>query len=367
MKIRCAQENLNKGLGVVYKALPSTKITGATQNILFSAEDSFLTLTATDLEISISYKVQAIVDEPGSLSVKARTLKEMVDTLPNDVLYLERLPRNILGINHARTTVKFPGEMADNFPKSPTVEYRNYFTVKASTLRDAISRVVYAAASDQSRPALTGTHVQLKGKSARLVCADGFRIATSMMPLEDEVATPKDLLIPSKALIELGRLLDIEDAEIVLGNRRILIKSGNMEMIILMLADKFPEVDGILNVVPESTITVDTAEYSNVIRTAAIVARESGGIIKMIAKDNQMQVTAVSDETGEVSSSIDASIKGSDVIKVAMSATYISSMLRTFSSKTLIIGYGGVNSPVMFTPSDSDEYMSAIMPISTSW
>ena len=178
MKISCLQENLSRGLGVVGRAVASRATLPVTQNVLLSAEQSMLKLSATNLEVAMTTWIGAMVEEEGAVTVPARLLTEFVNSLPNDRIDLEVDPQSsLLQITSGRSEAHINGTDASEFPPIPTVEDGVPAQIDPVVLKSAIGRVAFAAATEESRPVLTGVEVKLRESEFTMAAADGFRLA----------------------------------------------------------------------------------------------------------------------------------------------------------------------------------------------
>src|SRR5712691_9778207 len=173
MKLSCLQENLNKALGIVGRAVASKTTLPITTNILLSTDNGRLRLAATNLEIAITAWIGADVQEDGALAVPARLLSEFVGSLPKDKVELAVSARTrTLTMHCARVEARINGFESEDFPPIPTITEGPTATVDPEDLRQAIAQVVFAAATDESRPVLTGVHCRFEGNQLVLAAAD---------------------------------------------------------------------------------------------------------------------------------------------------------------------------------------------------
>jgi len=207
MKVTCLQENLAKGLSVVSRAVATRSTLPITANVLIETDNSRLRLAATNMEISLSCWIGAKVEEEGALTVPNRFLTPLVDSLPNDRMELALTPRSRqVKIECGRNQATIGGMDADDFPAIPRVQDDTSITIDAQALRKAISQVVFAAASDDSRPVLTGVHMLIEGNLITLAAADGFRLAVHYLPLAAPGPEKLQIIVPARSMAELRRL-----------------------------------------------------------------------------------------------------------------------------------------------------------------
>ena len=162
MKLSCLQENLSKGLGIVSRAVATRSTLPITQNVLIATDQSRLKLAATNLEIAISCWLGAKIEEEGAITIPARLLTEFVNSLPNDKIDIA-LNQRTLQLKCARFEARINGLDAQDFPPIPQVADGLATKIEVQALRDGISKVTFAAATEESRPVLTGVQLEFDG------------------------------------------------------------------------------------------------------------------------------------------------------------------------------------------------------------
>src|SRR5438477_6993387 len=237
MKLSCLQENLADGLATVGRVVPAKSTLPALSNVLLAAEKGSLRLAATNLEMAISTRVAAKVDDEGTVTLPARLLADYVGLLDKGSQIDLALNRKNLKMHLScgRYEANVAGLDADDFPAIPTVSGGASVTLPAAALCEAIEQVVFAAAQDDSRPVLAGTLFRLQGGHLTLAAADGFRLAVRSVDLDAAGEAELAVIIPSKALAELARVVpdgDDQHVEIsVTPNRnQILFRAGAPEI-----------------------------------------------------------------------------------------------------------------------------------------
>jgi DNA polymerase-3 subunit beta len=257
MKLSCLQENLNKGLNTVGRAVATRSTLPITQNILLSAEQSRLKLAATNLEMAITCWVGAKVKQKGQITVPARLLSDFVNSLPNDLIEIN-LPASgrIVELNSGHFHAHIHGIDAADFPPIPEINDGTTTTIEASGLRGGITQVAFAAATEESRPVLTGINTEFDGDQLSLVAADGFRLAVYKTNLNSRVKEKTTVIIPARTLSELGRLLgeQEEPVEITVNEKKsqIVFRLKDAEIVSQLIQGSFPNYS---QVIPQSYTT----------------------------------------------------------------------------------------------------------------
>jgi len=286
MKVSCLQENLSKGLSIAGRAVATRTTLPITNNILLATEKSRLKLAATNLEIAISCWMGAKVTEQGAITIPARLLTDFVNSLPNDKIEMTLSPKTkTLELKCARFEGRINGVDADEFPPIPSIGEGVMTKIDPEALRLAIAQVVFAAATEETRPVLTGVYSEFDGNTLTLAAADGFRLAVHKAPLAEPVAERIEVIIPAHALTELQRLLTDQEEPVELtinpNRSQVLFRLKDVELVSQLIQGTFPNYN---QLIPQSYTTraeVSLAEFTKAARTAAIFAREGSAIVRL--------------------------------------------------------------------------------------
>jgi len=377
MKLSCLQENLNQGLSIVGRAVATRTTLPITQNVLLATEKSRLKLVATNLEMAITCWIGAKVEEEGAITVPARLLTEFVNSLPNDTVDITLFPRTkTLGLHCARVEARISGVDAKDFPPIPTVDKSISTSVEVETLRQGISHVVFAAATEESRPVLTGIDVALEDDTMTLAAADGFRLAVQKLPLSSAVKEKTEVIIPSRTLAELNRLLTEheEPVEITVNPNKsqAMFKLTDIEIVSQLVQGTFPQYS---QLIPQSYSTralIDVGDFLRATRTASIFARDGSGIVRLVIAPGEngapgkMTVSARSEEIGEDTGEVDAIIEGEEA-KIAFNGKYLNDVLSILRESQVALETTNPSSPGVLRPVGNDNYIHVVMPMFVQW
>ena len=217
MQVTSVQDNLYKGLNTISRAVPGRAPMPIIQNVLIKTTQEGITLTATNLNISMTTKVDAIVTREGSIAIPARLLTEFINTLPNEPVNFNVAEGSMIAnLSCANAKANINGADPKDFPPQPTLTDGLTASISPKDLRTAISRTAFAAAKEDSRPILTGISLNLTDTTMTLAAADGFRLAINRTILETPTPTEINAIIPATTLQQLLRLLnDDEPVEVL--------------------------------------------------------------------------------------------------------------------------------------------------------
>ncbi len=377
MQLTVQQEDLHRGLSAVSRAVPARSPLPIAGHILLEARDQSLTLSATDAEtIAITYRIDAGVEEPGAITLPSRLLSDFVASLPQQPISLALAERSRqVSLSCARNEASIGGQSADDFPPIPPVEDGDSLALDSSALRRAINQVVFAAATDNSRPVLTGVHFGIKGAQLRLAAADGFRLAVHTMDLEDAPAE-REAIVPARALGELSRILAEVNGPVEMRfnpvGTQVLFDLGHATLSATLLQGTFPNYDQLIPSSHATRTEIAVAEFMRETRIASIFARDGSGIVRLVATPGEdsapgrLLITARAEELGNNEGELDAMVDGEEA-KIAFNSRYLTEVLQVIDADRVAVETSSPSSPGVLRPVGDDRYTHVVMPMFVQW
>jgi len=371
VKLSVMQENLARGLQVVSRAVSARSTLPVLNNVLLRTEDGGLKLTATNLEIGMTYWVPGKIDTDGAVTVPARLLADIVAGLPaNERVDLELQAKETLHIKAGRFETHIKGIDAEEFPALPTGGERPTTRIPQNVLREALGDVTFAAASDEARPILTGVLAKFEGDKLTLAAADNYRIAVKTLTMLDPVEETS-VVVPARSLQELSRILsDTSDpVDIVLSHSRnqILFHIEGIDLISRLIDGQFPNYQQVLPKGFTTKAIVDREQLLKAVHLASLIVFSSANIVKLqVGKEAEMglQVSAAAD-IGDNKSEVEATVEG-DGTTIAFNARYLIDVLTNVDADQFSIELNGPLSPGVFRPVGDGQYVHVVMPVKTT-
>jgi DNA polymerase-3 subunit beta len=371
VKLSVMQENLARGLQVVSRAVSTRSTLPVLNNVLLRTEDGGLKLTATNLEIGITYWVPGKIDIDGAVTVPARLLTDIVLGLPsNERVNLELQAQETLHIKAERFETRIKGIDAEEFPAIPSAGEKPTTRVAQNVLREALDEVTFAAATDEARPILTGVLARFDGTWLTLAAADNYRIAVKTVAVLDAVEETS-IVVPARSLHELSRVLsDIDDpVDIVLSPARnqILFHLEGIDLVSRLIDGQFPNYQQVLPKSHTTTATVDRDQLLKAVKLASLIASSSANIVKLhIGKDSETGLTiSAAADVGDNRSDVEAQVEG-DGTTIAFNARYLVDVLSNVPTDQFVIELNGPLSPGVFKPVGDGQYVHVVMPVKTT-
>ena len=377
MRLSCLQENLNRGLSIVGRAVATRTTLPITQHVLLSTDQSRLKLAATNLEIAISTWVGAQIEEEGSITVPARLLTEFVSSLPRETVSLAtEAQARAIELKCARVEARINGADPQEFPPIPSVAQGVATQVDRTALREAIHQVVFSAAVEDSRPVLTGVNMEMSGTDLTLAAADGFRLSVHKTKLLKPVDQPLTIIVPARTLQEVERLLDQQEGPVDLvvtpQQSQVLFRMKDIELVSQLIQGTFPPYGQLIPEKHDTRIVVDLQELMRATRTASIFAKDGSGIIRLQATpgkgagDGKLTVSSRAEEVGENTGDIEAEVEGAEA-KIAFNSKYLSDVLTVIGKEKVAVEVSTPSSPGVIRPVDAGQFVHVVMPMFVQW
>jgi len=376
MKVSCSQEDLSKGLAVVGRAVATRAVLPITNNVLIATEGSRLRLAATNLEIAISCWIPATIEKEGTVTIPARLVTDFVNSLPSgQQIAMALSPRSrSVELRCARHEAHISGLDPADFPAIPKITDGMNVKIKPGDLRLAINQVGFAAASEESRPVLTGVHAEFEGEQLTLAAADGFRLAVRKVSLAKVVDTKIAIIIPARSLAELNRLISEQEEplELTVNSQKsqVLFRLRNVEMVSQLIQGTFPNYSQLIPKSYSTRAVIKLAEFLRATKSASIFARDGSGIVRLqiMPRDGKgkIAISARAEEIGDNLGEVDATVEGEEA-KIAFNSKYLMDVLGVIAKEEVALETTTSSSPGVIRPVGDESYIHVVMPMFVQW
>lgn len=371
MKATLLQNDLNKWLSVASRIVPNRGQLAVLTNVLIEAEKDGVVLSATNLEMGLRISVGGKVNESGAITVPAKNFNEFVNSLPAGNLELE-LEGDKLRVTGGSLTAIFAGIPAIEFPVISRLENvkdtKKVIKLKRSIWEEISTEVAYSAASDESRPVLTGVMFNTDGQTLRVSATDGFRLSRKVIDLEEEISgLEKGLILPARTVLEMSKILaEGKKEEFELGlveeNNQVVLGYGNVELASRVLEGNFPDVDKHIPKEWKTEVVCEKEDLIRAVRAVGIFARDSANVVRFIIGNNKLSVEANSAQTGESKVAVDAEIQGDDVV-IAFNYRYVLDYLNSVTRERVRLRVNDSLTAGVFGIDKQEDLTHLIMPV----
>jgi DNA polymerase III subunit beta len=338
MEISVSKNDLLKELTATQGVVERKTTIPILSNFLFEAGGEKLSITATDLDLSLRTSCPAKVKKEGSCTIPARKLYDYVKLLGDGEISIKLLENHWVQIRSGRSNTKMVGMARANFPALPLFPAESALQLPAQVLRQLIAKTIFSISNEESRYTLNGALLVLKPESITMVATDGHRLAhiehgSTKLPVSGELK----VLVPKKAMAELSTLLNGSDAqsvEFAKDESTLFFRIGGRLLTSRQLTGQFPNYEAVLPRENNKFVTVHCDELSAAIQRVAQFADERSNAIRMRVEKNELKVSSSNTETGESEDSIETAYTG-DAMVIGFNSQYLLEFLK-------VVGAGDV-------------------------
>lgn len=364
MNITLLQENLLRALSRAARIVPAKPQLPVIANVLLQTEDGRLKITATNLETTESILVGAKIEQEGGICVSSRLLLEFVSTLPQSNVVLE-VKNSALSVKSQGFHAVIPGVAAGEFPLSADADTTGAASLEKEEFVRAMSQVIFAAATDEGRPLLTGIRILQKDTETLFAATDGFRLSVKRLDLKTK--DPLDLLVPARALSEVVKVSSEEKEEKTItiartSSSQLVFSIGDTQIQTRLIDGAYPNFEKIIPTSHNTRVTMDKSALLAAVKSAAIFARDNANIVKFHVEDSVVTVSANTPQIGENSVDVEAAVEGEGG-DMAINSRFLLECLSNFPSEEVVFEMTGSLNPAVFTSTADQRYLHIIMPV----
>lgn len=365
MKLQIIQENFSKAINIASRFASTKAQLPILGNILLSAKSSKLIIASTNLEISVSIETGAKIEERGEVSIPARVISELVSNLPKNTIGLES-DKEQLKITSSGFSSKVLGMDSSDFPKVPSsLDSTKSLKIPREELLGALSQVVFAASTDETRPVLTGVLFIWGKGELTLVATDGFRLSQKRVKVDSAKSQPQ-VVLPKLVLSEISRLegeeeiafyQDQSEKQAVFGVGEVILSSR-------LLEGEYPDFAKIIPKESSIKILIDKEEFLRAVKLASVFARESANIVRLKLVGDSVKVSAESSSAGSQETKVDAKIEGkANDFEIAFNYRFVEEFLNSVQGDEVKMEFTTGDKAGVFTDSSDSNYLHLIMPV----
>lgn len=361
MKVTVSRDNLLLGLRRVLAVVSSRTTFPVLSNVLLEAEDNSLSLSTTDLEVSIQTSIPAFVEEAGSTTLPAKKFAQIVGALPEGDISLVADENHQTAISCSKSFFKIVGLDANEFPRDSEFVEDWSFDIPADEFRRSFLKVSYATSADETRHVLNGVLMSVRGGVLTIAATDGRRLALIERPLEGNNLPDGDVILPAKLVAEIEKTLEgDEKVGVKMCDSRVVLEMGTTQIASKLVEGTYPNYR---QVVPENfkhSVAIERASFADALNRVSMVVSESSAAVKVKLEKSLMTVSATSTEFGEAKEPLDMSYDG-DNFEIAFNPVFFSDPLRHLECDQLIIQFNDQYSPVAL--SGDEGFLYVVMPM----
>lgn len=372
MKIQINQKILLEHLNYVIKGISSKNLIPILNCIKFELKSEGLYLMSTDNEIAIKTFIDKKdiekIDTLGEIVISGKYIYEIVKKLNNTIINIEELSESQILITTETSSFKLNCNNVSDFPELDLEFIKNPIIINQKIFKNSINQTIFATSNQESRPVLTGINIKINDNKFQCTATDSYRLARKIIELDKSIKENIDIIVPSKNLLEVIRLLnsDDENLEIHIFNNKIIFKFNQIIIMSKLISGNYPETDKLITDEFELTIKLNLNEiYDAIDRASLLTNEEEKNIITFENKDNNITISSNIPEIGNVEEKLYGTKNNDKDIKIAFSSKFMMDALKIFESEEIELKFNGEIKPIIITDPTNDKLLQLIVPIRT--
>lgn len=364
MKFSVEKDHILEALQKVQSIVGQRTTLPILSNVLLEAEGGKLTLTTTDMEVSVKTSLDADILEPGATTLPARRFFSICRELPNHQVDIEIKNNDVAEIASGASNFKLEGLSRQDFPPMPKFEESFSYRLKQGTLKDILQKTSYAASTDESRAILNGSLMAFRDNKLTVVSTDGRRLAL----VEQEIDIPEeaelDIVVPTKTVNELIKTLDDEgEASIKMSATQVAFEFGNILIISKLIDGTYPNYRQVIPSQCEERIAIDRDMLQSAVKRVSLMLDDQAASVRVKIRENRIELLTSSPEVGEARESVPVKYSGKD-ITIAFNPAFLIAPLKHLDSDEVYLELSDELSPGVIK--SNVPFLYVIMPIRIS-
>ncbi|WP_376792601.1 DNA polymerase III subunit beta [Thermoflexus sp.] len=380
MNVTIAQSAFERALSVAGRAVPSRATLPTLTHVLLQAEPGRLKVAGTDLNLAIITWEEALVSEPGGITVPAKPLAEFIGALPDEPIHLHVNRETwTLQIVCGSYETAMKGLDPEEYPILPDIE-GDGFALDPEDFRLAIDQVTFAAAKDETRPILTGVLIRREERptgeapspSLTLAAADGYRLSVKTLPVLRAPEGAFSVILPASTLEEVGRLLkgEMEPVSMMVlrGRNQVGFRLSRAAVLSQLIEGQFPDFQAIIPKRWETRVELSREALLKACKALSVFAREASNAVRLVLTPGegnqlgQVLLQSRSPEKGETRVAIDALVEGNR-LEIAFNVRFLMDVLEAIEGDRVAFEMTTAQSPVKVLPVGDPSFVHVVMPM----
>lgn len=362
MIVSCHGIELSDAFLSVSKAISNKTTNPILEGIKIVAENDTLTLSATDTELSIEKKIKANIKEEGEAVVPGKFITEFIKKLTNEMIELELNDKNQMIIKYDDSHSVIQCYNVLEYPVFKSIESQNYFGIAQKDLKTLIAKTIFSVALDDSRPILKGVLFDIDHNTINAIALDGYRLAKVKKTISSNLSM--SIVIPSKSLNEISRLLDDTDEiiNVYVDKSTLMVDFGETKLTTRLLEGDFVNYKQIISANYETICVINKEQFEDALDRASLLSKVGqGNCVKFEVKEKNLCITSNS-ELGNVKENVPVNTTGKELL-IAFNARYFIENLRANTDEFVKICFNSPANPCVIVPVEGDEFLYLILPV----
>jgi DNA polymerase-3 subunit beta len=363
MRFIVSTSTLLKQLQSVSGALSNSTVLPILENFLFEIKDGNLTISATDLQTSMTTSLTVEAKENGRITIPSRILLDTLKSLPEQPIAFNIDDNTFaIEINAGDGKYKLSGENGEDFPKIPVVENASSVNLPASVLAEAINKTIFAVSNDELRPAMTGVYCQLSTSNLTFVATDAHKLVRYRRK-DAKAAGTASFILPKKALNLLKSALPSDDVNVSVeyNSTSAFFKFNNINLVCRLIDERYPDYEAVIPQNNPNKLTIDRQAFLGSLSRVAIYANKTTHQVRLKINGSELNISSEDiDFANEAHERLNCQYDGED-IEIGFNARFLIEMLKNLSCEEVMLEMSTPNRAGLLLPQNGDENEDVLM------
>ncbi|MBS1521254.1 MAG: DNA polymerase III subunit beta [Bacteroidetes bacterium] len=363
MRFIVSTSTLLKQLQSVSGALSNSTVLPILENFLFEIKDGNLTISATDLQTSMTTSLTVEAKENGRIAIPSRILLDTLKSLPEQPIAFNIDDTTFaIEINAGDGKYKLSGENGEDFPKIPVVENASSVNLPASVLAEAINKTIFAVSNDELRPAMTGVYCQLSTSSLTFVATDAHKLVRYRRK-DAKAASTASFILPKKALNLLKSALPSEDINVSVeyNSTSAFFKFSNINLVCRLIDERYPDYEAVIPKNNPNKLTIDRQAFLSSLNRVAIYANKTTHQVRLKISGSELNISSEDiDFANEAHERLSCQYDGEDM-EIGFNAKFLIEMLKNLAGEEVMLEMSTPNRAGLLLPQNGDENEDVLM------
>jgi len=365
MNFTIGQSDFLEALSAVANVVPARTPLPIIGNVLISAESDRLTISATDLDMSVRVHALAGIEDPGRVTLPARKLTDMIRTLPASMVRVRGEGEHVT-VECEASRFRVQGLPPEDFPAFPELDFAKGFSATAGVVDRMAARTSFATSSEDTRPILNGVLWQIGDDVMHMVATNGHRLARTSVEMADGGTKPaRDVIVPPKALAQVGRIFAPDDElKVAFDEKQIGFQGERGELYSRLIEGPYPNYDQVIPRDNDKRMRADKEKLASALRRMAVIASDQTHRVRMSLDEDTLKFHVSTPDVGEGSEQMGVSYEGA-ALDIGFNANYLLEVLRYIDTDEVEMTFKAPERAALLQPSDgdSDGYLCLVMPL----
>jgi len=365
MKFTCSQQQLSRAINTVSKAVTARTTIPILKGILLHAsKDGILSLSASDLDLSIEKKIEVHVEEEGSVVVLSKLFGDIIRKLPNENIEIEKTDENSIIIKCSSSEFTIVGLPPDEFPNMGEIENNFSISISKELFREMIRKTVFSASIDESKGIIVGSLIELEENTINMVALDGFRMAVTRERINN--GENKKIIVSAKILNEINKIItendEDENIEVILDNKKAVILMKGTKIVLRLLEGEFIKYRDITPKDFKTQVILNKGDFLESVERASLLAKEGkNNLIKLAIDETKLTITSRSEE-GNVKEEVYCTKEG-EKLEIGFNSKYLIEALKAINVEEIKMELNSSISPCLIKPIEGNQFEYLILPV----